>query len=157
MSKCINSKTFEIMDDYFEVDDDIANSISLLNKKGYHTLFCCSGHLKDPRLYEKYHVEKKDFDGDILNDSYVVYEDDKYIDILEPYTFTSCYVMFDKDYHFFGLPDGFKLLNNNVIDRIIPFYENGIKRSYEDISKEIKEVNGILYNWVIKLKKIHKF
>lgn len=156
MSKCISNKTYDIIDDFFEVDDDISNSISLLNKKGYHTLFCCSGHLKDPRLYEKYRIEKESFDGEILNDAYVVYEDDKYIDILEPYTFTSCYVMFDKDYHFPDLPQGFKILDNNVIDRVIPFYENGIKRSYEDISKEIKEVNDILYNWVINLKKIHK-
>lgn len=28
----------------FEVDDLIAPAISILNKKGYRTAFCCSGH-----------------------------------------------------------------------------------------------------------------
>ena len=43
-NKYIDSKTFEINDDIFEVDEAIAESIVLLNKKGYKTLFCCSGH-----------------------------------------------------------------------------------------------------------------
>lgn len=30
--------------DYFEVDDLIAMPIALLNKKGYRTIACCSGH-----------------------------------------------------------------------------------------------------------------
>lgn len=42
----------------FEVDKDIAESISLLNKKGYYTRYSCSGHVKDPRMYEKYRVKK---------------------------------------------------------------------------------------------------
>lgn len=52
MHKYLNGNTFEIVNDIFEVDDLIAETISILNKKGYHTLYCCSGHVKDPRLYE---------------------------------------------------------------------------------------------------------
>ena len=33
-----------IIDNYFECDDLIAPAISLLNRKGYRTVFCCSGH-----------------------------------------------------------------------------------------------------------------
>lgn len=49
----INKKDFSIVnviedadmrDDYFECDDFIAPAISLLNKKGYKTYACCSGH-----------------------------------------------------------------------------------------------------------------
>ena len=53
----INKKDFSIIsdyinidnletdsDDYFECDDMIAPTISLLNKKGYKTAFCCAGH-----------------------------------------------------------------------------------------------------------------
>ena len=50
--KYINSETFEIMNNIIEVDEAIAETISILNKKGYYTKYCCSGHVKDPRLYE---------------------------------------------------------------------------------------------------------
>lgn len=51
----INKKTFEIVQvtdvwkkkEYFECDDMIAPTISILNKKGYRTLFCCGGHPYD--------------------------------------------------------------------------------------------------------------
>ena len=31
-----------------EVDPNIANTISILNKKGFYTVYCCEGHDKDP-------------------------------------------------------------------------------------------------------------
>lgn len=44
----IRSDTFELSscktDDCFEVDDAIAEIIVVLNRKGYRTAFCCSGH-----------------------------------------------------------------------------------------------------------------
>ena len=49
----IHKSTFEIiqgsnidhyLDDYFEVDELIALPIQVLNRKGYTTSFCCSGH-----------------------------------------------------------------------------------------------------------------
>ncbi len=51
----ININTYDILelpekddlDDYFECDEFIAPIISLLNKKGYKTKFCCEGHLFD--------------------------------------------------------------------------------------------------------------
>ena len=55
--KYINKETFEIVDNVFEVDEDISQTISILNKKGYYTKYCCSGHAKDPRLYELYNVK----------------------------------------------------------------------------------------------------
>ncbi len=53
----INSETFDILEGYliehgsqehfFDCDEELAGIISILNKKGYRTLFCCSGHLYD--------------------------------------------------------------------------------------------------------------
>ncbi|MBR6322250.1 MAG: hypothetical protein IKR59_05230 [Lachnospiraceae bacterium] len=53
----INLKTFDILEKegpeeafregYFECDEEIAGVVLLLNKKGYRTLFSCSGHLYD--------------------------------------------------------------------------------------------------------------
>ena len=36
MSKFIDVNTFEIVDNVFEVDDDIAETISILNKKSFY-------------------------------------------------------------------------------------------------------------------------
>lgn len=54
----ININTYDILelpekddlDDYFECDEFIAPIISLLNKKGYKTKFCCEGHLYDEAM-----------------------------------------------------------------------------------------------------------
>lgn len=156
MSKYINYDNFEINNEYFEVDDLIAESISLLNKKGYKTLFSCSGHVKNPNLYEKYRYRKDEFEPMESSEYYIIKEDSEYIETLEPYSFTSCYIMFDKEYHFENLPDGFSLYENNVIDRIIYFYENKNKRKSDDIQKEIEHVNQILLNWIKELKEIHE-
>ena len=58
----INSETFEmgldiinedgtVMDGWFECDDLIADSIILLNKKGYKTAFCCQSHISVDGAY----------------------------------------------------------------------------------------------------------
>ena len=56
-NKYIDKKTFEIVDNVFEVDEDIADIISILNKKGYYTKFCCSGHAKDLGIHYMYKVK----------------------------------------------------------------------------------------------------
>ena len=53
----INLKTLDILEKeapspklregYFECDEEMAGIILLLNRKGYRTLFSCSGHLYD--------------------------------------------------------------------------------------------------------------
>ena len=37
----------ESREDYFECDEEMAGIVLLLNRKGYRTRFCCSGHLYD--------------------------------------------------------------------------------------------------------------
>lgn len=80
MHKYLNSNTFEIINNVFEVDDLMGETISILNRKGYHTLYCCSGHVKDPRLYEKYHLHKDELDS--IYDYHIINEEDDYIDVL---------------------------------------------------------------------------
>lgn len=47
----MNPIDFSIYDEYqtdcFDVDDAIAEAIQILNRKGYYTLFSCSGHTDD--------------------------------------------------------------------------------------------------------------
>lgn len=43
-----------------EVDDLILPAISMLNKKGYHTNYCCSGHLYGDQGYIRFYVYFKE-------------------------------------------------------------------------------------------------
>ena len=47
--KYISNENFEIIENptFFEVDEEIAETISILNKKGYKTRYCCAGHIED--------------------------------------------------------------------------------------------------------------
>lgn len=140
--KYIDKNTFEFVDNVFEVDEDIANTISILNKKGYHTLYCCSGHVKDSRIYEKYPAQKVDIDYD----SYKI--DDKYI--LVPPLDTTVYILFVEDYDFSNLPVGFTR-DKNYIEKVIEYYEAGNKKTNSDILKEIKDSNHDLLEWAKSL------
>lgn len=61
----------------FEVDELIAPVISILNKKGYHTEYCCSGHMVG-----------------IYTNDYGIPNDD-------------CYIKFKNYHDFKVIPDGF--------------------------------------------------
>ncbi len=150
--KYIDTKTFDIVNNVFEVDEKIAESISLLNKKGYYTRYSCSGHVKDPRMYEMYRVKKSEkFDDKDLG--YVVKDNEDDYEILMPNRYTSIYVMFDKKYEFDNLPIGFYTLDDEVttIYKDIMYYENKIKKKSNDIESEIKKFNIKLLEWVKSL------
>lgn len=149
MHKYLNSYTFEIVNDIFEVDDLIGETISILNKKGYHTLYSCSGHVKDPRLYEKYHIHKDELNG--IYNYHIINEEDDYVDVLIPYQSTFTYIMFNKKYNF-DLSKSFRWEDDKTIySYAINYYENNKKRSSNDIQKEIENVNNELLSWALSL------
>ena len=149
MHKYLNGNTFEIVNDIFEVDDLIAETISILNTKGYHTLYCCSGHVKDPRLYEKYCMHKDELNG--IHNYHIINEKDNYVDVLIPYQDTVVYIMFDKKYDFI-LPKDFRWTDDKTIYSYeISYYEDNKKRNSNDIQKEIESVNNELLSWALSL------
>ena len=52
-------------DSFVEIDDNISDIIVMLNKKGYHTRYCCGGH--DRLLDEVYIMFSKWDSHDIIN------------------------------------------------------------------------------------------
>ena len=52
-------------DNFVEIDDNISDIIVMLNKKGYHTRYCCGGH--DGLLDEVYIMFSKWDSHDIIN------------------------------------------------------------------------------------------
>lgn len=152
--KYLSSNNFEIVNNIFEVDEDIAKTISILNKKGYYTKFCCSGHIKDPRLYEMYN-KKNDVVYDDFNLGYIVNNYEDGYDILIPYTFTTVYIMFNDNYNFINLPPGFRKTNDQIIETLIHYYSNGKRKNWYDIDKEIKLANELLLKWALSLPELN--
>lgn len=156
--KYINKETFEIVDNVFEVDEDIAQTISILNKKGYSTKYCCSGHAKNPRLYELYNVKNSD-DFEFKDLGYIVNQEKSNYDIIMPSIYTSVYIMFDSNYNFDSLPEDFNKVDNDniddyVISKEICYYKDGKRKDCNVIDKEIKDANDRLFEWAKNLPKI---
>ena len=167
MSKVIDSKTWKVMDDhYIVVDDLIADAICVLNSKGYNTKACCSGHYNgdytkqicDILLLNEEEIKEE------YNDFYIEDVTDKDFVFLSTMDGTFVYVMFDKDYKFDKLPEGFECsaaFDKNTdtwsktecdsIKKYISFYDNGVKKDILDINKEIELANAALFIWAQEL------
>lgn len=93
-------------EEYFEVDENIALIIALLNKKGYKTTFCCSGHAF-PGISEFYADNEESFECLIFSDLQDIrFEGGRY-KALDRGNAKYCYIAFGEDYSFSELPEGF--------------------------------------------------
>lgn len=164
----INKKDFSIMQsinellvkDYFECDDLMAPAISLLNKKGYKTKFCCSGHTYPkhvgsfgktlPNTYkmrEIIYCEKSEnlkglYPNQIIesNPYYIIH-----ISKVDPIRF---YVSFEDKYNFPHLPeDAFFTNEGRCIRYQYPIDENDVFNNFEIILR----MNKSFYEWIEKL------
>lgn len=170
----INKKDFSIIstnqdhrtqDDYFECDDLIAPAISLLNRKGYKTECCCSGHpfpSIDAEVREEYPSDEiEDPDVDILwieNSDKVLLEVDWDFDdeeypwfVIAKYNFCSMfYVTFEERHEFTNLPEGAEIdEDNGGIYWTWDYYPKPTDNF--DAMMKIYEINKIFYEWVEKL------
>lgn len=168
MKQYINSKTFELENDIFEVDELMADSIILLNKKGYKTEYCCQGHYSSQ--IHKIKCNSDDIEKIIktnnLKDYDLVKKDNKSLLYFADID-TRIYINFKSAYLFDNLPKGFnktKKWDDNrkewVIDesksvqgieKNISFYNGNQKKTYDEVDEEIKQSNIDIYNWVKEL------
>ena len=169
----INKKDFSILafdtreatrDDYFECDDLIAPAISLLNRKGYRTDFCCSGHpygyIQEGICFHKldpddYQVEEgfsllyfsNEVPEDCLDEEMKEIEDKCYVvekcDYMEGF-----YILFDKVYEFPPLPEGAELDNHLDSITIRWDFDDYLYLDYFERMDKIYEFNKAFYEWV---------
>lgn len=151
----IHKESFDVLDnceqgkenEYFEVDENIALIISMLNKKGYKTTYCCSGHAFDG-ITELYAEDKSTFDCLIFSNLQDIrYENGRYKAVDRGNT-KSCYIIFEKDYAFLELPEGFTYDKN---DKRIEKEYMSESDSY-DLIIEIVDSMRELYEWTNELK-----
>ena len=147
----IHKESFDILqyceegkdDEYFEVDENIALVISLLNKKGYKTTFCCSGHAFDD-MTELYADDKKSFECIIFSNLQDIrYERGRY-KAVDRGNAKYCYIGFEEDYDFPELPEGF------IYDEDAKSIEKDYISESDtyDLIQEIVDTMKALYEWV---------
>lgn len=178
MTKYLDINKLEYNSDIVEVDDLIADTILELNKKGYITHACCSGHSKVELYPYELPLDKKE---QALKENYVIYEEDDMIHCCMPNITTYTYVMFAKGYNFEKVPEGFlyetaeeqynrhlkwkeedpNYQNDNAIfgdhvgKMIMLMDENGKRRPTEEVDREIMDANKILLEWSKKLEPVN--
>jgi hypothetical protein len=175
-NKYICTDNYNIIENpnFFDVDEQIAETISILNKKGYRTVYSCAGHndhscykatafidlLEKAKEDPNYHV------GEIREKDFDYYRDNE---------ISSTYIKFDNHYDFDYLPEGFDyetvnefkerisnielvdgdkgIIYGDTIERTIFYMDNNERKSDEIIDKEIADANRILLEWAKKLSK----
>ncbi len=179
--KYISNEKFEIIENptFFEVDEEIAETISILNKKGYKTRYCCAGHIEDScykvklPIYLLEEVKSKNISriGKVEKDFFWYYCGDR--------AGTGVYISFIKHYKFLTLPNGFmyetadefrekvqsypiseedkkELVYGDYISKIINYIENNKLLDDKFIEYQIKEANETLLNWAKSLPMVEE-
>ena len=146
----ISYNTYEISDtknDSFYVDDIIVPIILILNKKGYFTEYCCSGHYYTendlPIVFLPFFVQNNS-----TSEDNTVYYKCRVVSI-------SCYVTFKKDIVLPSLPSNFMYSEkSSTIYKNIFLYNDFSKRKFkskEEIEEEITAENFGLGNETVEL------
>ena len=149
-------KNYNIIKDGFICDSKMANTICLLNKKGYHTKACCSGHNERLSARIQENVEIELLDSTKEDKHYHIFDlTNKDFKIFTPRLFAQIYIMFDQDYSFPSIPKDFSY-KNKTLEHIIFFYKDDVINEEnaltdEEINNEIEKKNEILDNWAKEL------
>ena len=140
----------------FICDKRIAPIIALLNKKGYSTFASCGGHYKN-EFYEWFNEDISNLESLIEDTKVIITEarDDSF-DYITWVDKTLVYVLFDKEYVFDNLPEGFELCENDdnrtCIQCFVSYYDENNKRKKRNIvEKELDEKINKLNEWVKEL------
>lgn len=153
----IHKKNFDILNncedgkesDYFEVDENIALVISMLNKKGYRTTYCCSGHAF-PDIIEFRSDNKEDFDCLIFCDLQEIRYENGMYKAFDKGNAKCCYISFAEDYSFSELPEGFTYDGNyKSIEK-----EFTCESDTYDLIQEVVDTMKALYEWVKGLRSL---
>lgn len=156
--KYINFQTKEIENSKtefnFEVDDLMAETISILNKKGYFTTACCSGHTE----YNDWVTEmpKEEVDNEItkgtIKKEQIIKELDGSYKVGFTITGANIYIGFVNTRFLKTNPEIEGIFRTDtLISKALVLEENGKFKNKKEITKEIEEVNSQFLKWAKSL------
>ena len=146
------NEKYELPNECIYVDELIADTIITLLNKGYKTIASCSAHaeLKLDQFLQK--APKSDFEKLIGHKHiFVVNEDEDYVEFYSEIMGSNSYIMFEEEYEFEFLPDGFVYEDKSITKDVLFYDENDRRKSKEQIEEEIKQNCKALYEWANKL------
>lgn len=173
----VNCHTLEANDsDYFVCDKMILPTIIELNRKGYITSECCSGHSDKMNIQDPYWDsssiieldENEDYEEQIKK---IIFDGYKKGEIILPNdlignklkvsflrTYQMCtYIFFPKKYDL-QPPEGFGIKQTDTITCIEKWYTQmkspGRYKTNKELESEISYYNNILYEWALSLNSI---
>lgn len=148
---CLNSKTFNIekREDIIPIDEQLAKTISTLNKKGYYTEMCSRARISKPFLMGAIvHdlIEEKLLE--INNDT-----KDKIKNIIKQSDYESTIIIFKEEYNFNNLPNCYKLIGKELIYNLSTLEEcDDIRfKSLVDLDHEHNKSLKDLEEWANRL------
>lgn len=148
----------------FKVDEKIAETISILNKKGYYTEHCCQGHdVANPDFKVRENISSIKYLNHFCdirklftpeNGYHVLSDDEKGIRSLFIFQGFGAYISFERGVTIPFLPKGFYIDKNfeeTLIRREIGTFiiEDGIPKRVSDevIARNIEQINEDLMEW----------
>ena len=164
----IHKETFDILkscsikeetERYFLCDEAIAPAIALLNKKGYRTAYCCSGHLYD-EITDTLVLEDDFQDEELLREVYPgiiqIQKSEEGLRLkLRQNLSMQAYVTFEEDLDLPSLPEGWRERGRSIFHNFYwdesfphPYAEKELQASspYRFYERRL-EIMEALYNW----------
>ncbi len=157
----VSKNNLEPIYDTIEVDDNIYPILDVLWKSGYQTKFSCAGHDRFNKAYtikltlEEYERYKNE--ANII----LVSSDSEFKIVLVMQFMTEIYIMFEEDYSFGDLPEGFELKQVELIGCDKKYTKISKTFDYNNTSDEETRLSIIkarenLLTWAKKLPKINE-
>ena len=149
----ISLDNFDIIDKplVFICDKEIAEVISILNKKGYKTTSSCGGHNENYLAFHHRNIDINDLEnykndtnfvvGRIHNNSFEAFSRQEY---------TRVYIMFENAELLPSIPSFFEK-SKNIVEAKVSFEENGINKSDKEIEEDLIKCRTILKDWALQL------
>ena len=159
-----NCSLEEERDKYFECDEAIAPAISLLNRKGYRTTFCCSGHLYDD-ITDTLLIDEEEMPEEALYEAYPGIikightEDGFYRLTLRQNLSMQAYVTFAEDVELPSVPEGWRERGHTILHNF--YWDESFEHPYAEKDLQEKdpylfyrrrlEIMEALYDWAVSL------